>query len=64
MDNLSAVDKLAGPNVSFIERFHCIYTQAMFKSMDSSHYPFVGKVQPGLSEPLETTDFYDMCSDK
>ena len=24
MDNLSTVDKLAGPNVSFIERLHCI----------------------------------------
>ena len=25
MDNLSTVDKLASPNVSFIERFHCTY---------------------------------------
>ena len=25
MDNLSTVDKIAGPNVSFIKRFHCIY---------------------------------------
>ena len=25
MDNLSTVDKLPGPNVSFIERFYCIY---------------------------------------
>ena len=24
MDNLSTVDKLPGPNLSFIERFHCI----------------------------------------
>ena len=24
MDNLSTVDKFAGPNVSFIKRFHCI----------------------------------------
>ena len=24
MDNLSTVDKLTGPNVSFIKRFHCI----------------------------------------
>ena len=23
VDNLSTVDKLAGPNVSFIQRFHC-----------------------------------------
>ncbi len=22
-DNLSIVDKMAGPNVSFIQRFHC-----------------------------------------
>ena len=25
MDNLSTVDRLAGPNVSFIKRSHCIY---------------------------------------
>ena len=24
VDSLSTMDKLAGPNVSFIERFHCI----------------------------------------
>ncbi len=24
-DNLSIVDKMAGPNVSFIQRFYCTY---------------------------------------
>ncbi len=24
-DNLSIVDKMVGPNVSFIQRFHCVF---------------------------------------
>ena len=33
MDNLSTVDKLAGPNVSFIKRIHCIYNVCMCARM-------------------------------
>ena len=42
MDNLSTVDKLAGPNLSFIERFHCIIDWDLFKytyTHTSTHEP-------------------------
>ena len=37
MDNLSTVDKLPGPNVSFIERFHCIVFVRIFLFFLSKH---------------------------
>ena len=44
MDNLSTVDKLAGPNVSFIERLHCTITSNVGDTCDisviSSHSDF------------------------
>ena len=36
MDNLSTVNKLPGPNVSFIERFHCSCIEILMETSELS----------------------------
>ena len=47
MDNLSTVDKLPGPKLSFIERFHCSYKSLYqySRGYDSPEIDFVRKCQ-------------------
>ena len=41
MDNLSTVDELPGPNVSFMKRFHCIHMFIFLMLLFYNCYHFV-----------------------